>query len=234
MLEVTNLEACYGAVQVIKGISLKVPEHKIVSIVGSNGSGKSTLLRTICGIIKAARGRIGFLGKEIQNRPPENIVRLGISMVPEGRELFSDMTVLENLELGGYLHGKVELAELKEKVFSLFPVLRDRARQTAGMLSGGQQQMLAIGMALMAKPKLLLLDEPSLGLAPLVRAEIFNEIVHLNKQEGMNILLVEQNVNMALSISEYGYVLEMGKVSIEGGPDYLLDCDIVKKSYLGQ
>lgn len=234
MLEVTNLETFYGRVQVIKGISLRVSENRTVSVVGSNGSGKTTLLKTICGIIKPARGRIEFLGKEIQDQSPEKIVRLGVSMVPEGRELFSDMTVLENLELGGYLKKKVELINLMEKVFSLFPVLKDRVHQTAGTLSGGQQQMLAIGMALMARPKLLLLDEPSLGLAPLVKAEIFNEIVYLNKGEGINILLVEQNVNMALSISEYGYVLEMGRINIEGNSDYLLNNDIVRKSYLGQ
>lgn len=234
MLEVINLETFYGRVQVIKGISLRVSENRTVSVVGSNGSGKTTLLKTICGIIKPARGRIEFLGKEIQDQSPEKIVRLGVSMVPEGRELFSDMTVLENLELGGYLKKKVELINLMEKVFSLFPVLKDRVHQTAGTLSGGQQQMLAIGMALMARPKLLLLDEPSLGLAPLVKAEIFNEIVYLNKGEGINILLVEQNVNMALSISEYGYVLEMGRINIEGNSDYLLNNDIVRKSYLGQ
>jgi branched-chain amino acid transport system ATP-binding protein len=155
-------------------------------------------------------------------------------MIAEGRELFSDMSVKENLELGGYLKKKADVTKALEKVFSLFPILEKYLSRMAGMLSGGQQQMLAIAMALMVRPKLLLLDEPSLGLAPLVKQEIFNEIVYLNKQEGINILLVEQNVHMALSISEYGYVLDMGRITIEGNSDYLLSNDIVRKSYLGE
>jgi branched-chain amino acid transport system ATP-binding protein len=234
MLQLTDVETFYGSIQVIKGIQLQVPKNRIVSIVGSNGAGKTTLLRTICGIIKLVRGKIEFLGKEIQGLAPEQIVRAGISMIAEGRELFSDMSVMENLELGGYLKKKTDVTKTMEKVFSLFPILEKYLSQMAGMLSGGQQQMLAIAMALMAWPKLLLLDEPSLGLAPLIKKEIFDEIVYLNKHEGIDILLVEQNVNMALSISEYGYVLDMGKITIEGNSHYLLSNDIVRRSYLGQ
>jgi branched-chain amino acid transport system ATP-binding protein len=234
MLELAGVETFYGSIQVIKGIRLRVPENTIVSIVGSNGAGKTTLLRTICGIIKPVRGKIEFLGKEIQGLAPDRIVRAGISMIAEGRELFSDMSVMENLELGGYLKKKADVTKALEKVFSLFPILEKYLSRMAGMLSGGQQQMLAIAMALMVRPKLLLLDEPSLGLAPLVKQEIFNEIVYLNKQEGIDILLVEQNVHMALSISEYGYVLDMGKITIEGNSDFLLGNDSVRKSYLGE
>jgi len=234
MLELKDVESFYGSNQVIKGIRLRVPEHTIVSIVGSNGAGKTTLLRTICGIIKPARGKIEFLGKEIQGLAPDRIVRAGLSMIAEGRELFADMSVMENLELGGYLKKKADMAKTLGKVFSLFPTLEKYSSRMAGMLSGGQQQMLAIAMALMVRPKLLLLDEPSLGLAPLVKQEIFDEIVHLNKGEGIDILLVEQNVHMALSISEYGYVLDMGKITIEGNSDFLLGNDSVRKSYLGE
>ena len=234
MLELKDVETFYGSIPVINGICFSMPENTIVSVVGSNGAGKTTLLKTICGVLKPLRGKIEFLGEEIQGVSPEKIVRAGISMIAEGRELFSDMNVLENLELGGYLKTRAEVTKTLEKVFSLFPVLKSRLSQMAGTLSGGQQQMLTIAMALMVKPRLLLLDEPSLGLAPLIKREIFDEIVHLNKEEGINILLVEQNVNMALSISEYGYVLDMGRITMEGSRDFLLDNEVVRKTYLGQ
>jgi len=234
MLELRDVETFYGSFRAIKGIRLSVPGNTIVSIVGSNGAGKTTLLKTICGVLKPLRGKVEFLGREIQGDSPDKIVRAGISMIAEGRELFSDMSVLENLELGGYLKTKTDITMALEKIFSLFPVLKSRLSQMAGTLSGGEQQMLTIAMALMAKPKLLLLDEPSLGLAPLIKQEIFDEIVHLNKAEGINILIVEQNVNMALSISEYGYVLDMGRITIEGSRDFLLDNEVVRETYLGQ
>jgi len=234
ILTVKNVETFYGKAQVLRDVSLSVSRKKIVAVVGSNGSGKTTLLKTICGIVKPARGIIEFMGNEIHNYPTEKIVNLGISMVAEGRELFSDMVVLENLELGGYLKKRSDFKKNVERIFSLFPALRNSVHQFAGTLSGGQQQMLAIGMALMAGPKLLLLDEPSLGLAPIIKEEILREINSISREGETTILLVEQNVNMALSICEYGYILETGRVILEDVADSLLGNDLVKKAYLGQ
>ncbi len=234
VLRIDNLETFYGKAQVLMGISLKVFQNNIISVVGSNGSGKTTLLKTICGFIRPAKGKIEFLAKEIQGYPPEKIVNLGISMVAEGRELFANMIVLENLELAGYLKKKADFDKNLEKVFSLFPILKECVSQLAGTLSGGQQQMLAIGMALMANPKLLLLDEPSLGLAPIIKEEIFHEITKISREEETTILLVEQNVNMALSVCEYGYILEMGKIVLEDKSGSLLGNELVRKAYLGQ
>lgn len=234
ILEIDNIEAFYGKTQIIRGLSLEIPKNSIISVVGSNGAGKTTLLRTICGVIKPRKGTIEFMGERIDGLSTEKIVSRGISMVAEGKELFTDMTALENLQLGSYLKSKTDFNNNLEKVFELFPDLKDCLHKVAAALSGGQQQMLCIGMALMARPRLLLLDEPSLGLAPFLKEEIFSEISKISKEGETTILLVEQNVNMALSISEYGYILETGKIILEGESDSLLRNNLVKKAYLGQ
>lgn len=234
MLKLINLHTHYGNIECLKGISLEVKGGEIVTLLGANGAGKSTTLMTISGIVKPSRGRIEFCGEDIGKLPPHIIVRKGISQVPEGRRIFPKLTVMENLEMGGFARtNKQETAKDKEEVFSLFPVLRERARQIAGTLSGGEQQMLAIGRALMARPKLLLLDEPSLGLAPMLVETIFNCLKTLNAR-GSTILLVEQNVHMALRIADRGYILETGKLVLSGIANELLANEMVKKAYLGE
>jgi len=226
------VEASYGNIKVLKGIDLEINQGEIVCLIGANGAGKSTTLMTICGILKASAGRILFGERDITAMAPERIVGLGISQVPEGRRIFPRMTVVENLMMGAYLQRGVD-ARAIEAVFQLFPELSERLSQKGGTLSGGEQQMLAIGRALMAKPKLLLLDEPSLGLAPLVVERIFETISQVNV-EGTTIFLVEQNARMAFSVADRGYVMETGKIVLEDEASALLDNEMVKTAYLGE
>lgn len=232
MLEVTGLQAYYGNIQAIKGIDLKVGEKEIVTMIGANGAGKTTTMRVISGLMRARQGTVRFLGEDITNLRPDERVARGIALVPEGRAILSGMTVLENLELGAFQRNDKEIKDDLEKVMDRFPILRERKNQLGGTLSGGQQQMLAIARALMSRPKLLLLDEPSMGLAPLVVADIFRIIREIN-EEGTTVLLVEQNVKQALKIAHKGYVLETGKIVTEGDADQLLNDDRVKEAYLG-
>ena len=233
MLNIDNINVYYGAIHALRGISLTVNEGEIVTLIGANGAGKSTTLRTISGLLKPKTGSIQFCGKDIAGKPAHEIVKLGISQVPEGRRIFTEMTVRENLDLGAFTRKDKDgiQKDLKE-VYSLFPRLEERKDQIAGTLSGGEQQMLAMGRALMSKPKLLLLDEPSMGLAPLLIKEIFHIIETINK-EGTTILLVEQNANMALSIASRAYVLETGEISLSGKASELASSEEVKKAYLG-
>ena len=233
MLEVKDINVYYGAIHAIKGISLAVDEGEIVTLIGANGAGKSTTLRTISGLLKPKTGEINFLGKNIAGMPAHKIVREGISQVPEGRRIFAEMTVLENLELGAFTRtDKDEIQNDFKMVFGRFPRLEERKSQLAGTLSGGEQQMLAMGRALMSRPKLLLLDEPSMGLAPLLIKEIFSIIVDINKT-GTTVLLVEQNANMALSIANRAYVLETGRITITGDAKELAASEDIRKAYLG-
>jgi branched-chain amino acid transport system ATP-binding protein len=234
MLTLKEIEVYYGNIQALWKVSLRVEPGEIVTIVGSNGAGKSTILRTISGLIKPKRGRIEFNGSRIEHLGPDEIVRLGISMVPEGRELFPRMTVLENLQLGAaYVEeAYARTTESRDWIFTLFPILKERSAQLAGTLSGGEQQMLAIGRALMSRPKILLLDEPSLGLAPLIVSEMFRTIQQVNR-EGLTILLVEQNVRLSLGISQRAYVLENGRLVMEGPGKELTENRHVKEAYLG-
>jgi branched-chain amino acid transport system ATP-binding protein len=233
MLEVEKVDTYYGKVQALKGVSLKVEEKDIVTLLGANGAGKTTTLRTISGLIPPAKGVIRFLGERIDNKSPEKIVRRGISHVPEGRDLFPDLTVDENLAMGAYTRkNRHEVQDSIARVFNSFSILKIRRKQHAGTLSGGEQQMLAIGRALMSNPRLILLDEPSLGLAPLLVNEIFKIIREIN-QEGTTILLVEQNANMALQVARYGYVLETGKVALQDQTERLLEDQHVRETYLG-
>ena len=233
MLEVNNINVYYGAIHAIKGISLAVEEGEIVTLIGANGAGKSTTLRTISGLLKPKTGEIKFLGNDIAGMPAHKIVREGISQVPEGRRIFAEMTVLENLELGAFTRdNKDEIQSDMQMVFKRFPRLEERKTQLAGTLSGGEQQMLAMGRALMSRPKLLLIDEPSMGLAPLLIKEIFNIIVDINKT-GTTVLLVEQNANMALSIANRAYVLETGRITISGDAKKLAASEDIRKAYLG-
>jgi branched-chain amino acid transport system ATP-binding protein len=234
MLEIKNLSVGYGAITALHGISLSVKAGSIVTLIGANGAGKTTTLKTISGLLKPRAGEIIYEGRNIANLPPHQIVKLGLSHVPEGRMIFANLTVLENLQLGAYLQKdkKVVRREL-ENAFKLFPRLKEREKQIAGTLSGGEQQMLAIGRALMCRPKLLLLDEPSLGLAPLLVKSIFEKIVEINRQQGLTILLVEQNANLALEISHSGYVLETGKIVLSGDSVSLRQNPQVKSAYLG-
>lgn len=234
MLKIENLQVHYDKVQVIHDVSLEVNEGEIVTLIGSNGAGKTTLLRTISGIKRASGGSITFMGEPIHQMASHKIVEMGIGHVPEGRHVFPDMSVYENLQMGAFRR-KDSQAEIKkdlEHIFDLFPRLRERSQQMAGTMSGGEQQMLAIGRAIMAKPKLYLFDEPSLGIAPLIVAEIFKMIKRMN-EEGATILLVEQNANAALKISDRAYILETGKISLEGQSSDLLNDDRVRKIYLG-
>ncbi len=234
MLILEDVTAHYGSIQALKGISLSIKQGEIVTIIGANGAGKTTTLKAICGLVKTTSGKISFQGKNITNKHTADIIEVGIAMVPEGRRVFPRMTVNENLRLGAYLNkSKQEIMQDMERVFELFPLLKDRLRQVAGTLSGGEQQMLAIGRALMARPKLLLLDEPSMGLAPKIVENIFEIITTIN-QEGTTILLVEQNAQMALSIACKGYVIETGKIVIEDTAQNLLNNEKVKKAYLGE
>lgn len=233
MLEVKDINVYYGAIHAIKGISLTVDEGEIVTLIGANGAGKSTTLRTISGLLKPKTGAINFLGKNIAGMPAHKIVREGISQVPEGRRIFAEMSVLENLELGAFTRDdKDEIKRDMEMVFRRFPRLKERISQQAGTLSGGEQQMLAMGRALMSRPKLLLLDEPSMGLAPLLIREIFSIIVDINKT-GTTVLLVEQNANMALSIANRAYVLETGRITLSGDAKELAASEDIRKAYLG-
>jgi branched-chain amino acid transport system ATP-binding protein len=234
MLELRNVETFYGNIMALKGINLSVNEGEIITLIGANGAGKSTTLMTICGIVPPRRGEILFLGKPIHRVEPHGIVALGISQVPEGRRIFPLLTVTENLAMGAYLRNDGgEIARDIEYIFLLFPILKERRHQQGGTLSGGEQQMLAISRALMARPRLLLLDEPSLGLAPLVFQLIFRIIPKINRENGTTILLVEQNANMALKIAHRGYVLENGRISLEGAAESLLNNEEVKRAYLG-
>ena len=233
MLEIKDINVYYGAIHAIKGISLDVAEGEIVTLIGANGAGKSTTLRTISGLLRPKTGGITFLGRDIAALPAQDIVRAGISQVPEGRRIFANMTVMENLELGAYIRSdKAGIEEDYEMVFSRFPRLRERKEQPAGTLSGGEQQMLAMGRALMSRPKLLLLDEPSMGLAPLLIREIFHIIVDINRT-GTTVLLVEQNANMALSIAHRAYVLETGRITLSGDAKELAQSEDVRRAYLG-
>ena len=233
LLTVNGLETFYDSIQALKGVSFEVPEGSIVTLLGANGAGKSTTLKSISGLVRPARGTVTFTGRRIDGLPSEQIVRLGISHVPEGRELFHELTVLENLKMGAYTRtDKRAIAKSLEQAQGHFPILAERRLQLAGTLSGGEQQMLAIARALMAAPRLLLLDEPSLGLAPMLVEEIFRIIGEIH-DNGTTVLLVEQNANKALSIADFGYVLETGTVSLAGDSRQLLRDDHVRRSYLG-
>jgi branched-chain amino acid transport system ATP-binding protein len=233
MLKVNEIYASYGPVVALRGVSIHVPEGGIVSILGANGAGKSSALRAISGLVRISKGSIEFMGQRIDHLPPENIVQRGISQVPEGRQIFGELTVEENLRLGAYTRRDGEgVRKDTDLVYDYFPVLAQRRKQTALTLSGGEQQMLAIGRALMARPRLLLLDEPSLGLAPLVTREIF-EIVQVINKEGVTVLLVEQNARLALGIAQYGYVLETGVVALGDTSEKLRQNEDVRRSYLG-
>lgn len=231
MLKINQLKVNYGGIEAVKGISFEVPEKSIVTLIGSNGAGKSTTLRTISGLVKPSGGSIEFMGEDITGKSPETIVSKGITLVPEGRKIFSDLTVLENLKIGAYLR-KDSLEDDINYVYDLFPRLKERSWQLGGTLSGGEQQMLAVGRALMSRPKLLMMDEPSLGLAPLVVRGIFDIIREINKN-GVTILLIEQNANMALQTANIGYVLETGRITLTGTGAELLANDAVKAAYLG-
>ncbi|ABR50196.1 ABC transporter related [Alkaliphilus metalliredigens QYMF] len=233
MLEVKNLNSYYGNIHALKGVNLEVKQGEIVTLIGSNGAGKSTTLNSITGLLKATSGEIWFKGKNITNIPPSHIVKMGISLSPEGREVFPELTVEENLQLGAYTRkDKKVIKETYERVYELFPRLFERKKQTAGTLSGGEQQMLAIGRGLMSEPQLLLLDEPSLGLAPNLVLKIFELIKTINEQ-GTTVLLVEQNASMALSIANRGYVLETGKVMLTDDAKALNNNAEVRRAYLG-
>ncbi|MGE7624250.1 ABC transporter ATP-binding protein [Viridibacillus sp. NPDC096237] len=233
MLKVNDINVFYGNIQALKGVSLEVNEGEIVTLIGANGAGKSTLLKTLSGLLKPKQGSIEYLASSIVGKQAQSIVKAGISHVPEGRRVFANMTVEENLELGAYLRkDKDGIAKDLQRVFELFPRLLERRKQQSGTLSGGEQQMLAMGRAIMAKPKLLLLDEPSMGLAPLMVKTIFNIIKEINK-EGTTILLVEQNAHMALSVADRAYVIETGRVVLSGTAKELKETEQVKAAYLG-
>jgi branched-chain amino acid transport system ATP-binding protein len=233
ILEVRDLVARYGKITALKGISLKVDEGQIVALIGANGAGKSTTLRVISGLLQPATGEVLIRGRTIRRATPRAIVRMGVVHCPEGRRIFTRLTVLENLRLGHYTRGTRDLERATARIYKLFPILGERRSQLGGTLSGGEQQMLAIGRALMLTPKLLLLDEPSLGLAPLLVQQIFATISEIN-QEGTSVLLVEQNANMALRLADRAYVLETGRIALEGSGRDLLANDAVRKSYLGE
>jgi branched-chain amino acid transport system ATP-binding protein len=234
MLEIKNLEVSYGAISALHGISLSVPAGGIVTLIGSNGAGKTTTLKTVSGLLKPKAGEIFYDGKNIASLPPHEIVKRGLSHVPEGRMVFANLSVRENLQMGAYLvrDRKVVRQEL-DFVFATFPRLQEREAQIAGTLSGGEQQMLAIGRALMARPKFLMLDEPSLGLAPLLVKTIFEKVVEVNRERGLTILLVEQNANRALEISSLGYVIETGNITLRGASAELRQNPQVQRAYLG-
>ncbi len=231
MLKINDLHVNYGGISAVKGISIHVPEKSIVTLIGANGAGKSTTLRTIAGLVKASNGQIVFQGDNILGKDTIDIVAKGITLVPEGRRVFANLTVLENLKIGAYLRND-NIEEDVKRVYDLFPRLKERAWQLAGTLSGGEQQMLAVGRALMARPKLIMMDEPSLGLAPLIVNNIFEIIQEINKQ-GTTILLIEQNANKALKVADYGYVLETGNITMEGKGIELLKNEKIIEAYLG-
>lgn len=234
MLEVENLHVSYGAIKALHGVSLKVPASSIVTLIGANGAGKSTALRALSGLVKPTQGVIRYDGQDIARMPTNKIVSRGLCHVPEGRMVFANLTVRENLKMGAYLQNDRKwIAEQTEYVFGLFPRLKERESQAAGTMSGGEQQMLAIGRALLARPRFLMLDEPSLGIAPLLVKAIFERIVEINREQGLTILLVEQNANLALEVSSYGYVLETGKILLEGPSSELKANPEVQEAYLG-
>jgi branched-chain amino acid transport system ATP-binding protein len=234
LLTVSNLETYYGPIMAIRGVSFEVPRGRIVTILGANGAGKTTVLKTVSGVMDPQKGTVTFDGREIQGMDPDRIARLGLSHVPEGREIFPLLTVAENLGMGAYMRSDADgIASDLEMVYGYFPVLKTRARQRAGQLSGGEQQMLAISRALMARPKMMLLDEPSLGLAPRLVIEIFDIIVRINREQQVTVLLVEQNANMALHMADYGYVLEVGRIVMEDTCARLREKDDIKEFYLG-
>jgi branched-chain amino acid transport system ATP-binding protein len=236
MLRIEGLNAAYDSIKVLKNVSLKVPKGKVVSIIGANGAGKSTLLKSISGLMKISNGRIVYKDKNIAGMPPNRIVGLGISQVPEGRQIFAHLSVLDNIHLGAYLYFKrsnrLDIKQRVDRIYETFPILETRSKQIAGTLSGGEQQMLAIARALMARPELLLLDEPSMGIAPLIVREIFSVIQQLN-ESGTTVLLVEQNARAALKVAHHSYVLERGEIVMEGLAGELLDNPRVKEVYLG-
>ena len=234
LLELANIESSYGPVQALRGVTLSVPEGKIVTVLGANGAGKTTTLKTISGIIDPLKGQVKFRGQEIQGKSPDRIVRAGIVHVPEGREVFPLLSVEDNLKMGAYTRRDADaIAADLAAVFGYFPILRERARQEAGQLSGGQQQMLAIARALLARPALILMDEPSLGLSPKLTAEIFDIVLRINRERGATILLVEQNAHMALKIADYGYVLEVGRIVMEDTGARLAEKPDIQEFYLG-
>ena len=233
MLEVTDLHVYYGEIHALKGISFRVGQGEIVTLLGNNGAGKTTTLRTLSGLLAPRRGDVRFEGASLLGIAPHDVVLKGITHVPEGRRIFNRLSVVENLEMGAYTRGDSAVAQDMDHVFTTFPRLKERRTQVAGTLSGGEQQMLAIGRALMARPRLLLLDEPSMGLAPVLVEQIFETVLAINRQ-GVTILLVEQNAAMALSIAERGYVLETGRLPLEGGARELADNPEVRRAYLGE
>jgi branched-chain amino acid transport system ATP-binding protein len=234
MIKIDNLVVAYGGIEALKGISLEVPSGKIVTLVGANGAGKSTTLKSIVGLVKPKSGSINYEGTDLTKLKTETMVKEGIALVPEGRRVFTDLTVLENLKIGAYLRkDKKGIAEDLEKVYSLFPRLKERTWQVSGTLSGGEQQMLAIGRALMCRPKLIMMDEPSLGLAPIIVKELFGIIKKIN-EEGTTVLLIEQNANAALKIADVGYIMETGRITLKGTGKELLNNDEIKKAYLGE
>jgi len=239
VLKLKNINTYYGKVHALKNVSLHLAQREIVALIGANGAGKTTILNTLSGVTPAGSGSIQFLGEAIEGLPPDRIVKIGISQVPEGRQVFKGMSVADNLELGAYLRfcsreGRDKIRQDICHIYELFPRLEERKKQMAGTLSGGEQQMLAIGRALMARPRLLLLDEPSMGLAPLVVQEIFAVIEKLRREEGTTVLLVEQNARAALKMADRGYVLETGKVILEGAAAELLENPEVQRAYLGK
>jgi branched-chain amino acid transport system ATP-binding protein len=234
LLKLVNVKTFYGHIQALKGVNIEVSEGEIITLIGSNGAGKTTTLMSISGITPPGSGEILFIGKPIHNISPDKIVALGISQVPEGRHIFPQLTVMENLHMGAFLRtDKDGIAEDIEYVFRLFPILTERRHQAGGTLSGGEQQMLAISRALMARPRLLLLDEPSLGLAPKIVKQIFNIIKKINSEQKTTVFLVEQNANLALQVAHRGYVMENGRIVLEDYADRLLSNEAVKKAYLG-
>lgn len=232
MLKITDLKVSYGGINAVKGVSFEVPKGSVVSLIGANGAGKSTILRTIAGLVKPVSGAVSFNDEDITGTDTSDIIAKGITLVPEGRRVFPDMTVLDNIKIGAFLRHD-SLDEDIEHMYSLFPRLKERKWQLAGTLSGGEQQMLALTRALMSKPKLLMMDEPSLGLAPLIVKGIFEIIKEINKS-GVTVLLIEQNANMALKASDYAYVLETGRLSMEGSGEELLSNEAIREAYLGK
>lgn len=234
MIKIDDLVVAYGGIEALKGISLEVPSGKIVTLVGSNGAGKSTTLKAIVGLVNPKSGSITYEGTDLTKLNTEEMVKKGIALVPEGRRVFADLTVIENLKIGAYSRkDKKGIEEDLEKVYKLFPRLKERSWQAAGTLSGGEQQMLAIGRALMGRPKLIMMDEPSLGLAPIIVKEVFEIIKKINK-EGVTVLLIEQNANAALKIADIGYIMETGRITLKGEGKDLVNNDEIKKAYLGK
>jgi len=233
VLRIDNLESYYGPIQALRGVSLEVREGQIVTVLGANGAGKSTLLKTISGVMDPEKGTVKLEGTEIQGSEPDRVVNRGMVHVPEGREIFPILTVAENIRMGAYTRSDNTISDDVEMVYSYFPILKERHAQAAGTLSGGQQQMLAIGRGLMAKPRIMLLDEPSLGLSPLLTEEIFAIIGRLNKEQGVTMMLVEQNAAVALSVADYGYVMELGRIVMEDDAQILADSKDVQEFYLG-